>query len=378
MARGKGRKQRGTKARQPGRSRVPGGRRRKARRPAATASSRRPRLWWTGLDDEALLDLRFRDLGLVLEKSPLAPALRRLDQELERRGFLFRPHFWLAEEWFCPDGVPGVAIPFYLAHPRLARLERRMMHEVEGGNARWMARILRHETGHALDNAYRLRRRKRWRVAFGPASRPYPRSYTPRTTSRNYVMHLGHWYAQSHPTEDFAETFAVWLAPNSTWRSDYLAWHALRKLRYVDELMQEIRGEPPPVRSRAVIEPLTGNRRSLRQHYRDKLAADDRSDARRYDSRLLRVFGLRYENPGQQPAATFIRQVRPQLHRLLLRRSQLHPYLVHHVLRMVIRRARELDLVVVGSLRVTQRELFALLERIVFDFVRRGRERYTL
>ncbi len=365
MARGKSRDKRGNR----------GGRRGRGSAPAAR---RRPRLWWTGLEDEALLDLRFRDLGLVLEKSPLAPALRRLDQELDRRGFVFRPHFWLSEEWFCPDGVPGVAIPFYLAHPRLARLERRMMHEVEGGNARWMARILRHETGHALDNAYRLRRRKRWRLAFGPATRPYPRSYTPRITSRNYVMHLGHWYAQSHPTEDFAETFAVWLAPNSTWRSDYRAWHALRKLRYVDELMQEIRGEAPPVRSRAVIEPLASNRRTLRQHYRDKLAADDRSDAHRYDSRLLRVFGLRYENPGQQPAATFIRQVRPQLHRLLVRRSQLHPYLVHHVLRMVIRRARDLDLVVVGSLRVTQRELFALLERILFDFVRRGRERYTL
>jgi hypothetical protein len=349
-----------------------------ARRKANPGKPKRPRLWWTRLDDEALLDLRFRDLGLVLEKSPLAPALRRIDQELGRRGFVFRPHFWLSEEWFCPDGVPGVAIPFYLAHPRLARLERRMMHEVEGGNARWMARILRHETGHALDNAYRLRRRKRWRIAFGPASRPYPKVYAPRITSRNFVMHLGHWYAQSHPTEDFAETFAVWLAPNSTWRTDYRAWHAMRKLRYVDELMQEIRGEPPVVRSRAVVEPLSTNGRTLRQHYRDKLGNDDRSDARRYDSRLRRVFGLRYEHPGQQPAATFIRQVRPQLHRLLVRRSQLHPYLVHHVMRMVIRRSRELDLVVAGSVRVTERALFALLERILFDFVRRGRERYAL
>lgn len=333
---------------------------------------------WARLDDEALLDLRFCDLGLTLEGSALEPALRRLDLELERRSFLFRPHFWLAEEWFCPDGVPGIAIPFYLAHPRLARLERRLMHEVEGGNARWLARILRHETGHALDNAYRLRRRQRWRVVFGPASRPYPANYTPRTTSRNFVMHLGHWYAQSHPTEDFAETFAVWLAPNSTWRTDYVGWHALRKLRYVDELMAGIRGERPPVRTRTVIEPLSRNRNTLREHYARKLRHDDRSDARRYDSRLRAVFGLRYEHPGQLPAATFIRQVRPQLHRLLVRRSQLHPYLVHHVMRMVIRRARELDLVVIRGVRVTERALLALLERILFDFIRRGRERFTL
>lgn len=344
---------------------------------------RRPRspardFTWAALDDEELLDLRFSDLALTLAGSRLEPALQRLDTELARRGMVFRPHFWLAEEWFCPDGVPGIAIPFYLAHPRLARLERRMMHEVEGGNARWLARILRHETGHALDNAYRLRRRQRWRIAFGSASRPYPLAYTPRTTSRNFVMHLGHWYAQSHPTEDFAETFAVWLAPQSTWRSDYVGWHALRKLRYVDELMAEIREQRPPVRSRAVIEPLGRNATTLREHYARKLCHDNRADAHRYDSRLRGVFGLRYENPGQLPAATFVRQVRPQLTRLLLRRSQLHPYLVHHVMRMVIRRTRELDLVVVGSLRVTQRALLGLLERILFDFIRRGRERYTL
>ena len=87
------------------------------------------------------------------------------------------------------------------------------------------------------------------RSSAAPRAR-YPTSYAPRITSRNYVLHLGHWYAQSHPTEDFAETFAVWLAPNSTWRTDYESWHALRKLRYVDELMEEIRGEPPPVRNR--------------------------------------------------------------------------------------------------------------------------------
>jgi len=338
---------------------------------------RRPRRWaeWP---DQKLLDLRFCDLGLSLEASPLQPALRRLDKELARQGFVFRPHFWLAEEWFCPDGVPGIAIPFYLAHPRLARLERSLMNEVEGGNARWLARILRHETGHAIDNAYRLRRRKRWRLAFGSPSAPYPVNYAPRITSRNFVLHLGHWYAQSHPTEDFAETFAVWLAPKSAWSTEYRGWHALRKLRYVDELMAEIRGEKPPVTSRAIIEPLNGNRGTLREHYAAKRRSLDSADARRYDNRLRKVFGLHYEHPGSLPAASFIRQVRPQLHRLLVRRSHLHPYLVHHVMRLLIRRARDLDLVVAGPLRVTERELFALLERVLFDFVRRGRERYAL
>lgn len=337
-----------------------------------------PDPWWAKLDDAALLDLRFSDLELDLAGSRLEPALHRLDQELGRRGFRFRPHVWLSVEWFCPDGVPGFAIPFYLAHPRLAALERRQMHEVEGGNARWLQRILRHETGHALDNAYRLRLRKRWRQVFGPASRPYPVRYAPRTTSRNYVMHLGHWYAQSHPSEDFAETFAVWLAPNSTWRQDYQDWLALRKLRYVDELMAGIRATTPPVRRRTRVEPLESNRTTLREHYAAKLSDDDRTETGRYDVRLRRVFGPQALNPGRPAAATFLRQVRPELTRLLVRRSRLHPYLIHHVMRMVIRRSRELDLCVTGPLRVTKRQVFGLLERILFDFVRRGRERYAL
>jgi hypothetical protein len=148
----------------------PRGRRRPARRGQP----------WTRLTDEEILKLRFRDLKLRIARSPLAPQLRRLYADLERRGLSFRPHVWLSEEWFSPDGVPGFAVPFYLAHPRLERLERRVMREAEGGDARLALRILRHEAGHALDNAYRLRRRKAWRDVFGHASLPYPARYRAR------------------------------------------------------------------------------------------------------------------------------------------------------------------------------------------------------
>lgn len=338
----------------------------------------RRRNWWVRLDDDALLKVRFCDLGLTVPGSSLVPALKRLDAELARRRFRFRPHVWLAEEWFCPDGVPGFAIPFYLAHPRLARLERHLMHEVEGGNQPWLRRILRHETGHALDNAYGLRRRKNWRRMFGPASRPYPTSYRPRTTSRRYVMHLGHWYAQSHPTEDFAETFAVWLRPNSAWRTDYEGWPALRKLRYVDELMAEIRDSAPLDRRKTVVEPLATNRRTLADHYDEKLSYTAVTETSRYDVRLRRVFAPAERHPGRPAASTFLKEVRPELRRLLIRRSRLHPYLVDHVLRMVVTRSRELDLCLDGPARQSKREAFGLLERILFDFMRRGREGYAL
>ena len=118
---------------------------------------------WADYDDDALLNLRFSSLRLRLRDSMVWPEVEQLHNELERRGLRFRPHVWLSTEWFSPDGIPGLAIPFYLAHPRLRQLERSVMGEVEGGNRKWRMRILRHETGHAIDNAYALRRRADWR-----------------------------------------------------------------------------------------------------------------------------------------------------------------------------------------------------------------------
>jgi hypothetical protein len=344
----------------------------------APARGSRRAYWWERLDDEELLDLRFRDLRLSLERSPLQQSIDALYRELERRGIRFRPHFWLSEEWFSPDGVPGVAIPFYLAHPRLARLERRFMGEVEGGGSRLLRRILRHESGHAIDTAYRLRRRKSWRRMFGKASKRYPDSYTPRIASRNFVLHLGHFYAQSHPCEDFAETFAVWLRPGSRWRTEYADWPALKKLDYVDELMAEIGAAPALVKSRDRVEPLHDNERTLRRHYQRKVGHYDNSESDHYDARLVRVFGRREQYPGRLGAGTFLRQIRPQLERLLARRTRLHPYQVRHVMRTVTRRARELGLCVHRPRRRVKREAFGLLARILHDFMRRGREHYAL
>lgn len=346
-----------------------------ARQPVRT---RRSRAAWTALSDEELLDLRFCDLNLKLKGSVVEPHLARLRDELEQRGLRFQPHAWLSDEWFSPDGIPGIAIPFYLAHPRLMQLERRFMHEVEGGNANWLMRILRHEAGHAIDTAFRLRRRKEWRKLFGSSTKPYPEVYKPRPASRNFVLHLGHWYAQSHPTEDFAETFAVWLQPRSRWRRDYRNWPVSRKLEYVDALMGELKGRKAVVRTRAVMEPLADNRRTLRQHYEQRLRRYEFDTIDAYDLRLKRVFGRRADHPRRLSASGFLRQVRPQFSRLLARRNKLHPYVVHHVMRMVIRRCRDLELVVTRPQREAKRAALSLIERIMLDVLRRDREKYAL
>lgn len=333
---------------------------------------------WARLDDEALLDKRFCDLRLTLGGTWVEAAVRRLYGELAAKGIRFRPHVWLSEEWFSPDGIPGIAIPFYLVHPRLMRLERRYMLEAEGGNDKWLMRILRHETGHAIDTAFALRRRKAWRRVFGKASRRYPARYSPRPTSRRHVLHLGHWYAQSHPTEDFAETFAVWLPRRSRWRSQYAGWPALAKLEFVDQTMRDLEGRRAVRLSRETVEPLHLDTRTLREHYRRKRERYEADLGRDYDRRLLRVFGRAETYPRAIAASRFLREVRPQLRRLLVRRARMHPYLVSHVLRTATQRARVLDLRLKASQRDTKRAVLGTLERILLEVLTRDRENYAL
>jgi Putative zinc-binding metallo-peptidase len=308
--------------------------------------------------------MRFCDLKLSLERSPLARHLRRLHADLARRGLRVRPHVWLSEEWFSPDGVPGFAVPFYLAHPRLERLERRITGEAEGSNSRLLLRILRHEAGHALDNAYRLRRRRRWREVFGPASLAYPARYRARAGSRRYVHHLGEWYAQAHPTEDFAETFAVWLAPKSGWRKSYADWPALHKLRAVEELIAGVRDQRPPVRNRTRIEPLERNTRTLAQHYRRKLAHNRLIRRGLADELLQRAFTPERARKGTVRAATLLRANARRLTATVSRALALERYSVEQILRMLIERSERLKLYVRGNRRDAVSYSRWMLERL--------------
>jgi hypothetical protein len=340
-------------------------------------ATHQPDYRWADYDDEALLGLRFSSLGLKFRGSAPWFDVARLYEELERRRFVFRPHVWLSTEWFSPDGIAGFAIPFYLAHPRLQRLERKMMGDVEGGNRKWRLRILRHETGHAIDNAYRLSRRAGWRRVFGRASAPYPDSYSPRPASWRHVLHLGHWYAQSHPAEDFAETFAVWMQPKARWRRDYAGWPALKKLEYVDELMGDIANRKPKHRSRSVVDPLRQLDQTLGEYYEEKLQRYGGIE-HRYDRWIARVFVARAKRPRAIRASRFVREIEPQLRRLLERRARLHPYYIDHAIRIVRQRSRQLDLVLRTSRREAKRPVVRLHERIVLDILQRNRENYAL
>jgi hypothetical protein len=349
-------------------------------RPAAVRPrhAERRRYSWETLSDEQLLSLRFRDLKLTIEGTDLQEAIERLYRELRTRGIRFKPHCWLAEEWFSPDGIPGIAIPFYLAHRRLMGIERRFMREVEGGNRNWLMRILRHEAGHAIDSAYRLRRRRHWREVFGPASLPYPDTYRPRPGSRRFVQHLGAWYAQAHPTEDFAETFAVWLKPNSAWRRDYLGWPAFAKLEYIDGLAGEIGDAKPPVTDRTRIEDIAGEAKTLREHYEHKLARYRMPRRSGADELLLKVFTAVPRRSAAPKAASVLRELRNPLRQQFVRTGAFSEYLVHQVLRLMIERCESLNLYLRGSRRELKPHLAWVIARLAESYEERQLPRVTL
>jgi hypothetical protein len=332
--------------------------------------------WWTGLSDDELLDVRLCDLGLRIDGSPLAARIERLHVELSRAGLRFRPTAWLSTDWFSPHAVPGFAIPFFLAHPRLARLERRQMLEVEGGTAEACMRLLRHETGHAIDSAYRLRRRKRWRERFGSSSVRYRTSYVPNPNSRRYVLNLESWYAQSHPVEDFAETFAVWLQPRSGWRKRYRGWPAYPKLVYVDELMREIADQPPPVRSREQTDSLPKLRISLREYYRRKQAHYGDMDRSIYDRDLRRLFSDDVADRRRKSASSFLREHRRALRRQVSKWTGQHPFVVDEILVDMIIRCRHLRLRMHHSESETGEGAAVLIGLRAAELLRRRHQEY--
>ena len=332
---------------------------------------------WPELSDEQLLDVRLSDLRLSIGGT-LATRIDQLRSELEARNLKFPLHFYLSDEWFTPDGGTAIAIPFYLAHPRLERLEEAQMFEVEGGEHEWCMRILRHEAGHAIDHAFRLVRRRKRQEVFGSSSKPYPEFYTPKPYSKSFVLHLDSWYAQSHPDEDFAETFAVWLTPNSEWRPRYAGWKALPKLEYMEALMTSLVGKEAPINRPDEIDPLPSLRTTLRQHYRNKRKHYGVDHPNFYDRDLRRLFSDAPEFANHMTAAQFISRIRRQVRRSVAEWTGIYQYTIDQVLEDMIARCRELKLRLVAPEEQARQEFTVLLTVQAMNYLHIGGHRLFL
>ena len=259
-------------------------------------------------DLKPLLSQRISELGLKLEGSPIERYVADLYRELEAKGLKrFRPPTYLTDEWGCPDEEPIIGIPFYLADAKLARLEKEI-DDVE--DAREIRMYLRHEAGHAFNYAYKLYETPEWRERFGPFNRPYRDRYKPVPFDRSFVRHMEGWYAQKHPDEDFAETFAVWLTPRSRWRERYRGWPAMRKLRYVDRTAHRVGDIEPSVRLASTDITVEEMNMTVEEFFRAQESEPEPVDvALEHDLRDFLVRGRR----GARPAAEFLREHRATL-----------------------------------------------------------------
>jgi hypothetical protein len=296
------------------------------------------------IGDEDLLSIRLSELDLKIEDTWIEECILRLYKDLEDKGLIFRPECYLADEWLCPDGEPVIGIAFFIAHPRLRKLENKMMLEVEGGTKEECLKLLRHETGHAINYAYFLYKRKRWKEHFGEFSEEYGDTYKYRPYSKSFVHHLGEWYAQYHPDEDFAETFAVWLDPESNWQEKYKGWKALEKLKYVDSVMTEIRSKKPKKPAGVRHWEVSRLKSTLGTYYKrkQKLQADKYSDF--HDYSLVKMIPQTEDKTNREKAYAMIRRHRKEILDQVALWTGEKKYRINDLLKTLITRSKELGL----------------------------------
>lgn len=297
----------------------------------------------TRTEFQEILDKPIRELGLKLEGSPVERYIQQLYRELEAKGIhKFRPLCYLTDEWGCPSGEPVIGIPFYLANPELAQLEREM-NDLE--DAREIMMYLRHEAGHAFNYAYQLYKSAEWRDLFGPFRRAYRDHYRPIPFSRKFVRHMAGWYAQKHPDEDFAETFAVWLTPRSRWRERYKGWGALAKLQYVDRAVRKV-GDAEPIRRRGRTDITADEMEStVGEFYLLSPAEEIPLQGVTLDADLADIFNIsRNRRKGVRPAQEMLQQHRKHIIDKVAYWSGVQRPIVKRLVEAICKRVEELGL----------------------------------
>ena len=291
----------------------------------------------------SLLDTRIRDLGLKLEGSTAEKFVQQLYRELEQKKIAkFRPACYLTDEWGCPSGEPVIGIPFYLARPDLAQIEKEH-NDLE--DAREIMMYLRHEAGHAFNYAYKLHRTPEWRQVFGPYRRPYRENYRPVLFSKDYVRYLPGWYAQKHPDEDFAETFAVWMTPRSGWRSKYRGWGALAKLNYMDRIARAL-GGADPMRKRGIPDiTVEDMEMTVGEFYRVSTEQIPLLDLN-VDDDLATLFSTPKKKRSAEAAESFLARHRKTLVDHIARWTAMQRPLVRKLMESVEKRSKEMGLMI--------------------------------
>ncbi|AZZ36344.1 hypothetical protein CIK05_05915 [Bdellovibrio sp. qaytius] len=327
------------------------------------------------LNDSDILKLRFKNLGLAISESEVQDYVNQLYSELEAKGLTFRPQIFFGDEWFSPEGMNAIAVPFYLANTRLKHLEKSMMLEVEGGNPEWFMKLLRHEAGHCFDHCFKFSKRKKWSQVFGSPDKDYaPERYRPQPYSKGYVKHLERWYAQAHPDEDFAETFAVWLSPATDWKKEYSKWPlALKKLNYMETLAKEslkLKNTSEKGRAPSNVANLTS---TLEKYYqkRRKENADEYPDF--YDTDLKTIFNGDIEVKTSISARRFMKRHKKDIVMTVAWATHERKFTIDALVKRLTDRCAQLGLRLGKSENQTTMEVASFLTSLVKNYLFTGK-----
>lgn len=327
------------------------------------------------LSDQDILKLRFKNIQLSLTESEVQDYIDQLYKELEAKGLNFKPQIFFGDEWFSPEGMNAIAVPFYLANTRLKHLEKSMMLEVEGGNPEWFMKLLRHEAGHCFDHCFKFSKRKKWSQVFGSPSQDYsPETYRPQPYSKGYVKHLERWYAQAHPDEDFAETFAVWLSPSIDWKKEYSKWPgALKKLNYMETLAKEsvkLKNTAEKGRAPSNVANLTS---TLEKYYqkRRRENADEYPDF--YDTDLKMIFNGDITIKTDLSARRFMKRHKKAIVAAVAWATKERKFTIDALVKRLIDRCAQLELRLGKSENQTTMEVASFLTSLVKNYLFTGK-----
>jgi hypothetical protein len=296
-----------------------------------------------GLSDDELLQMRICDLKLKIPGTELESRIQTFYSELTAKGIAFKPLCYLGDEWFCPEGCATIAIPFYLAHPRLKRLEEKMMMEVEGGAEAWCMSLLRHEMGHVLNHTYLLEKEKRWQKLFGPPSLEYSESFRARPYSKRFVRHLG--LVRAEPSRGrFRRNRGDLAHAGFGLGQQYKDWKALEKLEYVDSLMEKLAGKQPLVFSKTKMSEASRLRSRLALYYKRRRHTYAQEFPDFFDADLKRLFVNSSASPNTERASTFLRRSTKPILNAVSAWTGEPKFTLHRLLRALTDRCAELDL----------------------------------
>jgi hypothetical protein len=210
---------------------------------------------------------------------------------------------------------------------------------------------------------------------FGPFRRPYRDFYRPVAFSRQYVRHMEGWYAQKHPDEDFAETFAVWMTPRAQWRKRYKGWGAMKKLLYMERIGKKFSNVEPFVAHGTADITVEQMYVTVADFY-DKAAEQQLSPGDlTLDSDMMDIFNAsRRRKKGVRPAIEFLRENRKTITDKVTYWTGVQRPLLKKLIEAIEARVVELKLNVdISSERQHLTELVTYTTALAMNYISRGK-----